>query len=174
MKRKNTLLPDVTDTDLRERAHRLRRMPRGGWTWKYSQCGQCASSPTPTGEFRCYQHGGTRAKERIPEGRVKTHATGEKPPRSSSRPFKHGFYSHEENLRIAELVAHYQAQRLDPDATDDDMLYLRAYLEELMALRPDPHWVTQEREELKAVYRRFENTVTDEGWRRASVRPNQT
>ncbi len=127
-------LPPITERDLAEQAERLRKMPNGGFAWKCDLCNQAASSLTQGGP-RCYQHGGTRkrAKDRLEVSKAKGKGKTYRP---SGRPLKTGWYSREETVDIQKLVDAYRAAGLNPDATDEDMLHLRARLQRLHALEP--------------------------------------
>lgn len=61
-----------------------------------------------------------------------------KAPRPSGRPINDslGFYA-SSTLKVDELVQQYKQQKLHPDSTDDDMLYLRAYLDVMKTLTPE-------------------------------------
>lgn len=135
-------LPFVTDEDLALRPEQLRKTPRGGWAWKCEKCGQFASSLTATG-LRCYQHGGTRKSTCDPLAAVKAQAEGEEAPRASGRPMKTGWYSREEMRNVHDIVEEYRAADLDPDSTDEDMLHLRARLQNLQNLEPTAAQVGQ-------------------------------
>lgn len=118
---------------------RVRRGPRGGFLWvcETEGCKQAASHETAAGKKRCKNCGGSTAKQRDPVAHAEAVAAGEEPPRTPGRPVQHGFYSVVAGIKVDELVARYREEQLDPDATEDDMLYLRAYLDELKVMRPD-------------------------------------
>ena len=128
-------LPTVTEEDIARRPEQLRKTARGGWAWKCSKCGQYASSLTQAG-LRCYQHGGTRKSTRDPMAAVKAQAEGKEPPRPPGRPMKTGWYSEGEMRNVHEIVEEYRASGKDPDSTDEDMLYLRARLQNMQNLGP--------------------------------------
>lgn len=74
----------------------------------------------------------------------------------------HGFYTTVPGVNVDELVQRYRESGLDPDATDDDMLYLRAYLDELKALRPDATQAAELLREGLGAMGGFLRMVTDE------------
>ncbi|WP_230283223.1 hypothetical protein [Deinococcus sp. 23YEL01] len=74
----------------------------------------------------------------------------------------HGFYTTVPGVNVDELVQRYRESGLDPDATDDDMLYLRAYLDELKALRPDATQAAELLREGLGAMSGFLRMVTDE------------
>jgi hypothetical protein len=125
----------VTPADIEQRPERLRRTPSGGWAWKCGLCGRYASSLTVKGEPRCYHHGGTALRKRdlarVHEDRLKGKSV-----RPSGRPLKNGFYSRDERVNIQQLVDEYHVQGDDPDATELDMLHLRARIENALQLEP--------------------------------------
>ncbi len=139
-------LPPVTHDDLLKHPEHLRKMPNGGYAWKCGRCNQVASSLTQNGP-RCYQHGGTRkrARDRLKSSQAQGAGKSYKP---SGRPFKTGWYSRDETLDLHELVEAYRASGLNPDATDDDMLYLRARLQQLQNLEPSVEAVLGQLEQL--------------------------
>lgn len=139
-------LPPITDRDLIEQPESFRPMPNGGFAWKCGLCNQAASSLTQSG-LRCYQHGGTRkrAKDRVESSKAKEKG---KPLGASGRPLKTGWYSRDETVNLFELVNEYRQAKLDPDATDEDMLHLRARLQRLQALEPSGKELAEELEVL--------------------------
>lgn len=141
-------LPPVIEQDILKHSERLRKMPKGGYAWKCELCGQVASSLAKNG-LRCYQHGGThkRARDRFESSKARESGKTYKP---SGRPFKTGWYSREETLDLHELVEAYRASGLNPDATDEDMLYLRARLQQLQNLEPSVETVLGQLEPLLA------------------------
>lgn len=40
-------------------------------------------------------------------------------------------------MKVHDLLADNQARQIDPDTTDEDMLFLRAYLADLQVNRPE-------------------------------------
>lgn len=135
-KGKRTNLPPITPKDIAERPDDLRKTATG-YAWKCAYCGKFASSVTQAGKYVCKAHGGVTEKQRDPVARAEAEAKGEPPPRPPGRPMVHGLYTKSPTVRIDQLVADYQARQVDPDLTDEDMLYLRAYIEEKKELRPD-------------------------------------
>ncbi|WP_241900031.1 hypothetical protein [Deinococcus sp. UR1] len=89
-------------------------------------------------------------------------ARGEEPPRTPGRPVTHGFYSTLPGVNVDELVQRYRDEGLDPDSTEDDMLYLRAYLDELKGLRPDATQAAELLRESLSTMNGFLRMVTDE------------
>ena len=124
----------------------VRPGPRGGFLWvcETPGCRQAASHLTVAGVKRCKNCGGSTARQR----NLHADAGASRPRRTRGRPVKHGFYAVVPSLRIDVLVERYRAELLDPDETDTDMLYLRAYLEELRTLSPS----TEELQELWATW----------------------
>ena len=127
-------LPPVTEHDVAEHPGAVRQMPKGGYVWCCSLCRQVASSSTPKGP-RCYQHGGTRkrARDRLKSSQAKEAGKTLNPP---GRPYTNGWYSRGEQVEVDELVERYRTAQLDPDATDEDMLHLRARLNRLYQTGP--------------------------------------
>ena len=82
-------------------------------------------------------------RDRLAVSRAKGEGRTLRPP---GRPFKHGWYSEGEAVGLFELVEAYRAANLNPDATDDDMLHLRARLQRLMSLEPDLRALRQQLE----------------------------
>ena len=105
--------------------------------WKCHHCARPASHLAQNGLKVCKAHGGSTANQRDPHYRARNRLSTGSPVRPPGRPLKHGFYAVIPGQRIDQLVEEYRAQQLDPDATEDDMYYLRAYLDELKGLRPD-------------------------------------
>ena len=108
-----------------------------GWAWKCHHCGQFASSETAAGKYVCRSHGGVTARQRDPEVREAARQAKEAVPRPPGRPLESGWYTRRAQVRVDEIVADYQARQLKADSTDEDMLYLRAYLQEMRERRPD-------------------------------------
>ncbi|MHA0048629.1 hypothetical protein [Deinococcus sp. PEB2-67] len=133
---KRTTLPPVTPEDIVQRPERLRRTANG-WAWKCEDCGKFASSESKAGRYLCRDHGGTTPAQRDPVARVKAVEAGKKPPRPPGRPVEHGLYSKSPGVRVDQVVQDYQARGIDPDATEEDMLYLRAHLDVLKEHAPD-------------------------------------
>jgi hypothetical protein len=133
---RETALPPIARADIEQHPEKLRRTPRGGWAWKCGLCGQYASSLTVKGELRCYQHGGTRKRQRDLAAHAEAREAGLKPPRPPGRPIEHGFYGAGEKVNVHELVDEYRARGAPPDDTDPDMLHLRARISNDLALEP--------------------------------------
>ncbi len=127
-------LPPVTEHDVAQYPGAVRKMPNGGYAWCCSLCRQVASSSTPKGP-RCYQHGGTRkrARDRLESSQAKEAGKTLNPP---GRPYTNGWYSRGEQVEVDELVESYRTAQLNPDATDEDMLHLRARLNLLYQTGP--------------------------------------
>ncbi len=127
-------LPPVTEHDVAQYPGAVRKMPNGGYAWCCSLCKQVASSSTPKGP-RCYQHGGTRkrARDRLKSSQAKEAGKTLNPP---GRPYTNGWYSRGEQVEVDELVERYRTAQLNPDATDEDMLHLRARLNRLYQTGP--------------------------------------
>lgn len=106
--------------------------PKGALMWKCGHCGRPASALTVSGEKVCYAHGGASAAQRDPEVRAAALIAGEPPPRPPGRPLVTGAYSKRLGVRLDEIVADYRARQVNPDDTDEDMLYLRAHIEIMM------------------------------------------
>lgn len=92
-RKKSPHLPPVTEQDLIERPEQLRRPPNGGFAWACHYCGRYASSVSSKGRFLCRFHGGTTPRQRDPVVKELARRNGEKVPRPSGRPVKHGLYS---------------------------------------------------------------------------------
>ncbi len=120
---------------------RVRPGPRGGYLWlcEIDGCKVAASHlAASSGRKVCHRHGGSTAKQRDPVAHAEAVLAGEKPPMPPGRPIKNGgFYSIIPGHKVDELVQQYIESQMDPDATDHDMYYLRAYLDELKSMRPD-------------------------------------
>lgn len=137
-RKKRSTLPNITQQDLLEQNERLRRTAHG-WAWKCAYCGQFASSETLEGKYVCRSHGGVTAKQRDPVVQDAARQMGQRVPRPPGRPLHSGFYSKRAKVRVDELVEAYRSRQLDIDCTDEDLLYLRAYLGELKEQRPSLH-----------------------------------
>lgn len=141
-KEKRTNLPTPTAEDIAQRPELLRKTATG-YAWKCAHCGMFASSRTQAGKYVCKNHGGATAEQRDPVARAQAEAEGRPAPRPPGRPQKTGLYSKAPGVKIDALVAEWQARNVDPDLTDEDMLYLRAYIEEKKELRPDIERIRQ-------------------------------
>ena len=135
-KMKRTALRPVTEADLTLTPEKLRRTPTG-WAWCCEYCGKFASSETLKKKFVCRDHGGTTPAQRDPVAKQEAKVQGRTVKRPPGRPLETGLYSKGAQVRIEALVDQYRTSKLDPDQTDNDMLYLRAYLEEMKSLRPE-------------------------------------
>lgn len=135
-KAKRTTLPPVTPTDILEHPERVRRTSNG-WAWRCHYCGKFASSETLQGKYVCRDHGGSTPAQRDPAARVRAKQQGQPAARPPGRPMNTGVYSKSPAVRVDALVADYQARQLNADCTEEDMLYLRAHLEELRSVLPD-------------------------------------
>lgn len=111
--------------------------PKGNYMWRCTYCKRPASSLSVAGKYVCKSHGGATAKQRDPVEKVKAVMEDRPAPRPPGRPITTGLYTKRPGVRVDELVREYQDRQLDPDATDEDMLYLRAYLDELKDRRPE-------------------------------------
>lgn len=137
MARKRAALFDPpTEQDAASVPEQVIRGPKG-FMWKCSHCGRPASALTLAGKKVCHAHGGSTPAQRDPVAQAQAKERGEPAPRPPGRPMTNGTYSRSPGVRIDELVSEYQARQLNPDSTDEDMLYLRAYLEEMKDLRPE-------------------------------------
>lgn len=127
---RRTTLPPVTSQDIEQRPEMLRKTPHGGWAWKCQHCGRYASSRLRSGRLVCHEHGGTRQARALQRFIDELEAERTKA----------GFYGQGDGedraTTVERLVAEYKAQGLDPDDTEEDLLYLRAYLAELKTLLP--------------------------------------
>lgn len=144
---------------------RVRPGPRGGFVWlcEVEGCRQPASYlAVSSGRKVCRSHGGATAKQQDPVAHAEAVAKGEPPPRPPGRPVQHGFYTIVPGVKVDELVARYREEGLDPDGTDDDMLYLRAYLDELKLMRPDAQEAATALKEGLTLMRGFLRYLTDE------------
>lgn len=134
-RKKRSLLPQVTTVDIELTPEKVRRTATG-WAWKCVYCGQFASSETLAGKYVCRSHGGVTSQQRSPEVRDAARQSGKRIPQPPGRPLKTGLYSRRPKLRVDELVEDYQERKMNADNTDEDMLYLRAYLAEMIEGRP--------------------------------------
>ena len=134
-RQQRSTLPKITVSDIDQHQDMLRRTATG-WAWKCAYCGQFASSETLTGKYVCRSHGGVTPRQRSPESRDTARQAGERVPQPPGRPLKSGLYSRRAKVRVDEIVADYQARQIDADNTDEDMLYLRAYLQALREEQP--------------------------------------
>lgn len=160
---KRSPLPPVTARDRAEQPDRIRPTP-SGWAWRCMYCSKYASSETLAGAYVCRDHGGHTPAQRSPEKRQQARQEGRKVPRPPGRPLKTGFYSKRSGVRIDELIEDYQARKLNADHTDEDMLYLRAYLEEMKGLRPSVEALSLPLQELAEATNSFANElVAEEG-----------
>lgn len=143
---------------------RVRRGPRGGFLWlcESEGCKQPASHLTVKGKKVCRSCGGSTAAQRDPMAHAEALAAGQEPPRPPGRPVVHGFYAVVPGVRVDEIVQRYRDEGLDPDATDDDMLYLRAYLDDLKTLRPDSMVVAELLLYAITTLNNFKRAMTDE------------
>lgn len=143
---------------------RVAKGPKGGFIWRCDKegCRRLATALSSKGEKICKRHGGSTSRQRDPAARALAAAKGEKIPNPPGRPAKHGFYSIVPGIKVDELVAEYRERKLNPDATDDDMLYLRAYLDELKLLRPDSQQAAEMLREALPLIRGLLNFMTDE------------
>lgn len=107
---------------------RVLRGPKG-FMWRCIHCGRPASSLTVGGDKICHTHGGSTAAQRNAEKRAAAQAGGQPRPMPPGRPLVTGAYSQRHGVRLNDIVADYRARQIDPDNTDDDMLYLRAHIE---------------------------------------------
>ena len=148
-------LPPITDQDLIEHPDRILIRGNGSRMWSCQYCGRPASSISRQGLYLCYAHGGTSKRQCDPEERVKAKAEGRKARKPPGRPIEHGFYSRVETVRVEDVVEEYRRSGLDVDATEDDMRYLRAYLNELMSMRPQVSDATEALEHLTDHLRQF-------------------
>ena len=123
-KRKRTTLPAVTAEDLTRSPELLRRTPTG-WAWRCEQCRQFASTETSRGTFVCCSH-------REDAHPVADHSTGVTGLGGSATAADFtNLVSHE---RIESLVASYKVSKPGTAEPDENMLYLRAYIEEMRGL----------------------------------------
>jgi hypothetical protein len=134
-RKSRTLLPRVTEADTEQRPQDVRRTAHG-WAWTCAYCGQFASSQALSGKYVCRSHGGVTARQRSPEAQADARRKRHPVPRPPGRPIQSGYYSRRPNVRVDDLVAQYRELKLDLDCTDEDMLYLRAYLQEWKEQRP--------------------------------------
>ncbi|ACO45494.1 hypothetical protein Deide_06472 [Deinococcus deserti VCD115] len=132
---KRSTLPAVTLSDVEQRPSMVRRTANG-WAWKCAYCGQFASSETLVGKYVCRSHGGVTPRQRSPEARDAARNAGQPVPQPPGRPLQTGLYSRRPKVRVDEIVADYQARQVNADHTDEDMLYLRAYLQQLKEVHP--------------------------------------
>jgi hypothetical protein len=136
-RKKNPRLPQVTSADIEGTPDQLIQMPQGGWAWKCAYCKRPASSETAQHKYVCHAHGGMTEKQASPVERAKAVQEDRPVIRPPGRPPVHGLYSKKPTVRVDEIVLDYQARGVDPDSTDEDMLYLRAHLEALKENAPE-------------------------------------
>lgn len=127
-RKKRSTLPPITEADLTLSPERI-RPTANGWAWKCEYCGQFASSETLAGKYVCRSHGGVTPRQRDPVAHHQAKQNRKPVPRPPGRPPKTGRWSRRDLLRVDEIFQDYKARRLDPDDTNDDLLYLRAMLE---------------------------------------------
>lgn len=113
----------------------LRKTPYG-WAWRCVYCGQFACSETLKGKYVCRSHGGVTARQRDLVAQDAAEQSGHQVPRPPGRPLKSGLHTRKTTVRVDQLVAEFKARKLNVDCTDEDMLYLRAYLAERKEQRP--------------------------------------
>lgn len=130
MSTKRSRLPPVAPGDIALTPERVRATPNGGHAWKCHYCGQYASSATAKGLFVCRRHGGSTPRQRGEVGA----GSGElvRPP---GRPITTGRGVRGPRLSVDELVQQYKAEQANVDATDENMVYLRAHLQEAIITR---------------------------------------
>lgn len=126
-RKKRSHLPAVTAYDLATSPDRVRRTSHG-WAWKCAYCGQYASSETLTGKYVCRSHGGVTPRQRDPIAQQIAREHLRPIPRPPGRPLLTGRWSRRSVVEVDRIVEDYKARQLDPDQTDEDMLYLRATL----------------------------------------------
>lgn len=156
-RQKRTTLPPVTEADITAHPELLRRTPKS-WAWKCQHCGEFASSETLAGKYVCRRHGGTTPRQRDLVVRSQAVTEGKPVPRPPGRPLLSGLYSKREHVRIDQVVLDYQARKIDPDATDENMLYLRAYLQVMQETRPEAGLL---REPLQELVEQAESFLSD-------------
>ena len=125
-----------TAADFTAHPDQVRRV-RSGHQWLCAHCQQVASHLTAKNVKVCQRHGGSRHAQRDLEKRAMAVSRGEDLPRQLGRPLKHGFYATRQGVKVDEIKARYVAEGLDPDATDEDMYFLRAYLDSMRNMAPD-------------------------------------
>lgn len=133
---KRTTLPPVTPEDVQLRPELLRKTPTGH-AWKCAHCGKFASSETQAGLYVCRDHGGVTPAQRDPVEAVRAQQEGREPPRRPGRPLEHGLYSKSEHFRVDRVVQEFRERQINPDDSEEDMLYLRAYIEVMKERVPD-------------------------------------
>lgn len=127
---KRSRLPPVTAEDVEQAPEKVRATPNGGHAWRCHYCGAYASSVTARGLYVCRRHGGSTARQR---GEAKTDSLDvARPP---GRPITTGAGSRGPRLSIDEIVEQYREAKVDIDATDNHMLYLRAHLADALSER---------------------------------------
>lgn len=125
-----------TAADLTATPDQVLKAPKGGLMWKCAYCGRPASSESVKGLKICRAHGGSTAAQRDPVARRDAAAKGETVKSTPGRPIEHGMYTRVPGRRVDEIVADYQAREVDPDQTDENMLYLHANIEVLQSRAP--------------------------------------
>ena len=134
-RKRRTSLPPITEQDRLDHPELLRDTPNGGKAWKCCYCKLYASRETQAGKYVCYAHVGVRefAHNHLEQMPIKE--KGKTPPQSPRQHMTHSFYVGGKLINLDELVEAFEAHRLNPN-TADDLPYLRAFLHELMDLRP--------------------------------------
>lgn len=131
--------------------------------WRCHYCKRPASTETAAGLKVCRAHGGTTPAQRDPVAQVRAVEQGRKPPRPPGRPLEHGLYSKRDTVRVDQIVQDYQARGVDPDSTEEDMLYLRAHLELLKENAPDAVTIMDEVRALSAAVDTLKHTRLSDG-----------
>lgn len=144
--RKNDLWEPPTKEDLErlgdDLVRRVGKTKAYAWCCEVPGCRNFASGMSKKGRKICSRHGGStynkRNKAAVQKAADKAKKEGKPIPKkyrpAAGRPVKTGFYS-ADTAKVDEIVRAYREANLDPDATDDDMYYLRAYLDELKNAR---------------------------------------
>ena len=99
-------------------------------------CRRLACDESVKGLKICHVHGGSTRAQRNPLKRAEAVQQRETPLRLPGRPIIHGFYARSPRVRVRDIVEEYRQREINPDATDENMLYLHAHLELLMQSSP--------------------------------------
>lgn len=110
-RKKSDQLPSVSPQDLRHHLDRLRPTPRGGWAWRCHYCNRYASSISLKGRFLCRSHGGVTQRQLDPLAKYLARQQGKKVPRPPGRPLKHGLYSRQPRVPVAQVLTEWRALR---------------------------------------------------------------
>ena len=110
------------------------------------------------GLYVCRSHGGNTLAQRDPVLHVKAVLENKPTPKPPGGRIKSGLYSTVDKIRVDELVAQYRVSGLDPDKTEDNMLYLHAYIEDVKRAQPDVDRAAESLKEMDEWLNAFRNS----------------